>query len=186
MVIIEIKLKPRLISFLEKHLLLFYASSEVTLLSNTSMVVHLHDMGSPYTFDADCINLKEIVMSHKGKVQITIVFTATPDMVEEGDRLWASHAAWMEASHYREGDKALLRYNLSKGEELSNPIDPSSSPTGNTVYVLTEVYETQAGVEDHWKQGSEDWKDFNALLAWAGNCNVTALPIGGPVIHSLW
>lgn len=125
-------------------------------------------------------------MSHKGKIQLTVIFTATPDMVEEGDRIWRSHAAWMEKSHYRDGQKALLIYNLSRGPELSNPVDPSSKPTGNMNYVLTEVYETQAGVEDHWKQGSENWQDFPALVKWAGKCKVTALPAGGPVIHSLW
>ena len=125
-------------------------------------------------------------MSHKGKIQLTIIFTATPDIVEEGDRIWASHATWMEKSHYREGDKALLIYNLSRGPELSNPVDPSSKATGNMNYVLTEVYETQAGVEDHWKQGSENWVDFPALVQWAGKCKISALPAGGPVAHSLW
>ncbi len=125
-------------------------------------------------------------MSHKGKVQLTIISTATPDMVAEGDRIWSSHAAWMEKSHYRDGNKALLIYNLSRGPELSNPVDPSSKPTGNMNYVLTEVYETQAGVEDHWKQGSENWKDFTALVNWAGKCKISALPAGGPVVYSLW
>jgi hypothetical protein len=92
----------------------------------------------------------------------------------------------MEKSHYRDGSKALLIYNLSRGPELSNPVDPSSKPTGNMNYVLTEVYETQDGVEDHWKQGSENWQDFQALVKWAGKCKVMALPAGGPVIHSLW
>lgn len=91
----------------------------------------------------------------------------------------------MEQSHYREGDKALLRYNIVKGPELSNPLDPSSEPTGNTNFVLTEVYESQAGVEDHWKQGAESWQDFPALGAWASKCKTTALH-GSPVIHSLW
>jgi len=124
-------------------------------------------------------------MSHKGKVQLTIIFTASPDLVEEGDRIFESPAKWMEGSHYREGDKALLRYNIVKGPELSNPLDPSSEPTGNTNFVLNEVYDSQAGVEDHWKQGAESWKDLPALAEWAGKCKVTALH-GSPVILSLW
>ena len=51
-------------------------------------------------------------MSHKGKVQLTVIFTATPDVVEQGDQVAESHAAWMAESHYREGEKALLRYNV--------------------------------------------------------------------------
>ena len=87
-------------------------------------------------------------MSHKGKTQLTIVFTAPPDLVAEGDRIFASHAKWMRNTHSREGAKALLHYNVVKGPELSNPMDPSSKPTGNTSFVLTEVYETPAGVAD--------------------------------------
>lgn len=124
-------------------------------------------------------------MAHNGKTQLTIIFTATPDLVEEGDRIFASHAPWMSRTHHRDGDKALLHYNVVKGPELSNPLDPSSAPTGNTCYVLTEVYESPAGVEDHWHKGATTWDDFPALAAWAGKCNVTTLH-GSPVIHSLW
>ena len=124
-------------------------------------------------------------MAYEGNVQITIIFTATSDLVEEGDRIFRSHAAWMAESHYREGDKALLMYNIVKGPELSNPLDPSSEPTGNTSFVLTEVYQTQAGVEDHWKQGTTTWKEFPALAEWAPKCKVTTLH-GSPVVHSLW
>jgi len=124
-------------------------------------------------------------MSHKGKIQLTIIFTAPPDLAEEGDRIFKSHAAWMAGSHYREGEKALLRYNIVKGPELSNPVDPSSQPTGNTSFVLDEVYESEAGVVDHWKQAAESWKDLPALLEWGGKCKITTLH-GSPVIHSLW
>lgn len=124
-------------------------------------------------------------MSHKGKQQLTIIFTATPDLVQEGDRLFENHAAWMAQSHQRDGDKALLSYNIAKGPELSNPLDPSSEPTGNTSFVLNEVYETPAGVEDHWKQAAEGWEKLSELLEWGGKCKVTTLH-GSQVIQSLW
>ncbi len=124
-------------------------------------------------------------MSHKGKTQITFIFTVGPDQVEEGDRIFASHADWMGRTHYREGDLALLQYNVVKGPELSNPLDPSSEPTANTCYVLSEVYENPAGLADHWKQGAEGWEDFNAFVGWASNARVAALH-GSPVAHSLW
>ena len=104
-------------------------------------------------------------MAYKGKSQITIVFTATPDLVGEGDRIFESHAKWIEETHSREGEKALLLYNIVKGPEQSNPMDPSSGPTGNTTFVLTEVYESEAGVEDHWRQAA-DWKDITAIMDW--------------------
>jgi quinol monooxygenase YgiN len=124
-------------------------------------------------------------VSYKGKTQITIIFTATPDLVAEGDRIFASHAKWMGKTHYREGEKALLRYNLVKGSELSNPMDPSSEPTGNTSFVLMEVYESPAGLEDHWKQAAENWEDFAAVGEWVSKVKVTTVH-GSPVIYSLW
>ena len=79
-------------------------------------------------------------MSHLGKVQLTIVFKATtPELVAEGDRIFASHAAWMEESHHRDGELALLIYDISKGAEYSNMLDPTSEPTGSTYFVLSEV-----------------------------------------------
>ena len=124
-------------------------------------------------------------MSHEGKTQITFIFTAKPDQVAEGDRLFASHAEWMAKTHYRDGELALLRYNVVKGPELSNKFDPSSAPTGNTCFVLTEVYETPAGLDDHWQQGAATWQDFRSFVAWAGTVDVAVLH-GSPVIHSLW
>ena len=91
-------------------------------------------------------------MSQQGKIQLTFIIIAPPDQVAEDDRLFASHAPWMTDTHHRSGDKALLTYNVSKAPELSNPMDLSSAPTGNTCYVLSEVYETEAGVADHYQQ----------------------------------
>jgi hypothetical protein len=87
------------------------------------------------------------------------------DQVAEGDRLFVSHGKWMETSHPRSGELALLSYNVSKGAELSNPPDPGSEPTGNTVDVLDEIYESEAGVTNHWKLSSESWADFEAVLS---------------------
>ena len=107
-------------------------------------------------------------MSQKGKIQLTFIIIAPPDQVAEGDRLFATHAPWMESTHHRSGDKALLTYNVSKAPELSNPMDLSSAPTGNTCYVLSEVYETEAGVADHYQQAQGSWSDFPALGGTAG------------------
>jgi hypothetical protein len=67
-------------------------------------------------------------MTYHDKIQLTIIIVAPPDQVAEGDRIFRSHAPWMEATHYRTGDKALLSYNVSKGPELSNPNRGQSSP----------------------------------------------------------
>ena len=124
-------------------------------------------------------------MSHQGKTQITFVFTVGPHQVDEGDRIWASHAKWMEQTHHRDGELALLSYNVVKGPELSNPLDPSSEPTANTCFVLSEVYENPAGLADHWQQAAEGFEDFSAFVEWASNADVAVLH-GSPVVHSLW
>ena len=124
-------------------------------------------------------------MSHKGKVQLTFIIVAPSDQVTKGDRLFEAHAKWMEETHHREGDKALLTYNVSKAPELSYAMDPSSVSTGNTCFVLMEVYETEAGVADHFQQAGESWKEFSDFQQWLGACQVTIVP-SAPVVHSLW
>jgi hypothetical protein len=124
-------------------------------------------------------------MAHKGEVQLIFVIVAPPNQVAEGERLFRSHAPWMEATHHRTGEKALLSYNVSKAPELSNPLDPKSTPTGNTCFILNEIYETDAGVAEHFKLSESSWQDFPAFVQWMGKCRVTGLP-AAKIINSLW
>jgi hypothetical protein len=124
-------------------------------------------------------------MTYHDKIQLTIIIVAPPEQVAEGDRIFRSHAPWMEATHHRTGEKALLSYNVSKGRELSNPMDLNSAPTGNTYFVLTEIYETEAGVADHFQQTTASWKDFPAIVQWMEKCKVTFVPAAS-IINSLW
>jgi hypothetical protein len=124
-------------------------------------------------------------MAFHNKIQLTFVIVSPPELVEEGDRLFKSHAPWMAATHHRTGDKALLTYNVSKAPELSNPVDPDSAPTGNTCFILSEIYETTAGVTDHFQQGMESWKDFPLLMTWLGKCKVSGVA-AAPIFNSLW
>jgi len=124
-------------------------------------------------------------MDYRGKIHLNLVFKADQADVAEGDRLFASHNNWMAKTHHRDGDKALLAYNVSKGDDPSNSLDPNSSPTGKTVYVLDEIYESPAGITDHWQQAMSSWEDFNAFIAWAQKCEISAQH-SGKVIHSLW
>lgn len=124
-------------------------------------------------------------MSYKGKTQLLITITATPDQVEEGDRIFRSHVTWMEATHHRDGDKALLTYNVSKAQELSNPMDLNSAPTGNTCFILNEIYESDAGVADHFQKAMTGWQDFPAFAEWLEKCKVTAVPAAA-IFNSLW
>ena len=124
-------------------------------------------------------------MTYHDKIQLTIIIVAPPDQVAEGDRIFRSHAPWMETTHYRTGDKALLSYNVSKGRELSNPMDLNSAPTGNTYIVLTEIDETEAGVADHFQQTTASWEDFSAIVQWMEKCKVTFVSAAS-IFNSLW
>jgi hypothetical protein len=130
-------------------------------------------------------NKEKRIMANKGKTQLLITFVASPDKVSEIDRLVESHGSWMAKTHHRDGSKALLSYNFAKGPELENPLDPSSKGTGNTRYVLSEVYESPAGIEDHWRQAQDSWDDFGAMVEMVASCNPQTLH-GGSIAQSLW
>jgi len=124
-------------------------------------------------------------MKYHDKIQVAAIFTAPPDQAAEGDRIWQSHASWMESTHHRSGEKALLSYNVSKAPELSDPTDVNSAPTGNMCFVLTEIYESKAGIVDHWEQTRGSWGDFPAALKWMEKCKVTFVAAAS-IITSLW
>ena len=123
-------------------------------------------------------------MSHKGKSHLVIMLTAEADDEAEGDRIFASHAEWMKG-HAREGDEALLDYTISKGPELSNPMDPASEPTGKTIFVIDEYYESPAGIAKHWQDAAENWPDMSDAMAWIGKTTVTTLH-NGTAVQALW
>ena len=124
-------------------------------------------------------------MSQLGEIQLIINFSAPPESVEEGDRIFKSHAAFIAESHHRDGAKALLHYNLSKGPELSTPLDPSSAPTGNTQFTIAEVYDSEIGIQDHWEKAGGSWSKLGAMVEWSKNCTVTSVH-RSPIMHSLW
>jgi hypothetical protein len=124
-------------------------------------------------------------MAHEGKTHLTYVIICPPDQVEEGDRIFRSHRTWMERTHHRSGPKALLTYEVSRAPELSNIMDTSSDETGDMVYVLTEIYESEEGVADHFQQAQSSWEDFGALGDWLGKCRMYGTP-AAPVMNSLW
>jgi hypothetical protein len=122
-------------------------------------------------------------MSDKGKTNICVMWVVGPDDVAEGDRIFESHAKWM-TGHPREGDEALLSYRISKGPQLEDATNPNSAPTGNTIFVLYEVYETPAGVPNHWKLAMESWEDLPAFMDWSKGRAATLHD--GTLVQALW
>jgi hypothetical protein len=120
-------------------------------------------------------------MSHMGKSHLVIMFTVGPDDVAEGDRIFASHDEWMKG-HPREGDVALLDYSVSKGPELSEPMDPNSEPTGKTIFVVDEYYESPAGIARHWQDAMNNWAEMSsAAPAWFAKDTIVTLHNGTAV-----
>lgn len=124
-------------------------------------------------------------MARKGNIQFTLILSVPGGLEAEADRIHKSHAAWMERTHHRDGEKALLIYDVSKAPEMENPMDPASGATGNIVYILSEVYRSPAGLQDHWQMAAESWEDFEAMKGLMGQGKVTLIN-GAEILHSLW
>ena len=58
-------------------------------------------------------------------------------------------------------------------------------PDRQHVFRLTEIYESKAGVADHFEQTNESWVDFPAMGKWMEKCKVTFVPAAS-IINSLW
>lgn len=121
----------------------------------------------------------------QGKVRLAFVIVCPADQVDTAERIFATHAPWLEETHPREGEEALLSYDVSKAPELSNPLDPASEPTGNTIYVLAETYESQAGIANHFELASTTWEEFPDFVKLMEDCQTTAVP-AAVIFRSLW
>tara|TARA_Y100001968_G_C19225374_1_gene651801 strand:- start:153 stop:512 length:360 start_codon:yes stop_codon:yes gene_type:complete len=118
---------------------------------------------------------------YKDKVQLTRMWVVKPAGVEKFGKNLEDHANWMKETHHKEGEKALLVYNLSTGPEIVE-----EEPTGNTIFVLTEVYQTEKGIDDHFAQAGEtlkmthEWDEFSEDIVNELFCDRAIIN------HSLW
>ena len=58
-------------------------------------------------------------------------------------------------------------------------------PTGNTLFVLEESFESPAGVAEHWKQAQKTWQDLGPFLEWSARSKVYTLHCG-TIVQALW
>merc|ERR1711941_106773 len=78
---------------------------------------------------------------------------------QEMDCFVEKHKKWMEETHAPNGtgpEPSPLYYAWSKCDELTNPVDPTSPPSGNAIYCLTEVYKSLRGCETHLALAKSD------------------------------
>lgn len=64
-------------------------------------------------------------------------------------------------------------------------MDPSSEPTGKTIFVLDEYYESPAGISRHWQDATDNWPDLSAVMAWSAKGTVATLH-NGKAVQALW
>lgn len=129
--------------------------------------------------------------TRRGNHELTIVVITPqkylgtqPDGTPGFDALWAQHAQFMKSTH----GAFLISYSLNKGAQLSNPLDPSSAPTGNTMYVLNECYQSHDDISYHWTYTAANWEPgFNQLIALMQKPDVTVVTLhDGQVEHAMW
>ena len=74
------------------------------------------------------------------------------------------------------GEKALLSYNVSKGPELSNPMDPNSAPTDNTCFVLTRSMKAKLVLSITLSREMRIGETVQAFVKWLEKCKITLVP----------
>lgn len=114
--------------------------------------------------------------NYTGKAQFFVAFEVPAEHAEEADRFFEHHAEWMERTHPRDGDEALLQYTLSK----------SPDGEGNVLFLLAEVYETKAGIDHHRKLFHEQTGLQEKLEGLLEKCETTLGWGDSEVVHSLW
>ena len=116
-------------------------------------------------------------MDYTGRTQWSFMFVCPAGLQDEADRIFAAHAEWMQRTHHREGEKALLQYTVTKG--------PHPERDDAVVYAITEIYRSPAGQEDHSKQAHQTWEDLPAFNALVGRSE-GPWGVNGTISHSLW
>ena len=119
---------------------------------------------------------------YQNKKQLQYIWIFRPELTDIAKRIAEDHTKWMNKTHSKDGDKALLMLNWSIGYEFKN-----GNKTGNMSLILTEIYETQAGIDDHFKQAQnngatfrDDFSDFER------KCENLVKINSADIINSMW
>lgn len=124
----------------------------------------------------------------KGCPTIHLFWSVPASSEGEVDAWVKDHETFMQTTHsFSAGEEpCLLKYYISKGKELSNPMDLASEPTGNFRYLITEVYKTSEGIPAHMSAAKE-WEGgavINKLMELDQKFSVFK-EIGGSVLTNM-
>ena len=103
---------------------------------------------------------------YQNKKQLQFIWIFKPELTDVAKRVAEDHVKWMNETHTKEGAKALLVLNWSIGAEFKE-----GAETGNIALILTEIYENQDGIDDHFNQAQNNESYFrDDLDEFSKNC----------------
>ena len=118
----------------------------------------------------------------QNKKQLQYLWIFKPELIDIANRIAEDHTKWMNETHAKEGDKALLMLNWSIGPEFKD-----GNKTGNMSLILTEVYENQAGIDDHFQQAQNNGANFRDDLSdFETKCENLVKINSSDIIQSMW
>ena len=118
---------------------------------------------------------------YQNKKQLQFIWIFKPELTDVAKRVAEDHVKWMNATHTKEGEKALIVLNWSIGPEFKE-----GAETGNMALVLTEIYENQEGIDDHFKQAQNNESYFrDDLDEFSKNCEQRVTINSSDVIQSM-
>ena len=118
---------------------------------------------------------------YQNKKQLQFIWIFKPELTDVAKRVAEDHVKWMNETHTKEGEKALIVLNWSIGLEFKE-----GAETGNMALILTEIYENQEGIDDHFKQAQNNESYFrDELDEFSKNCEQRVPFHSSDVIQSM-
>lgn len=150
---------------------------------------HHMDLGTTTNFTALMDGLQPQIYQ-PGDPTIHMVMKVPASEEKTIDAFWKEHEEWMRKSHVqtRDGDDSekprLTSFNIRKGPEMKDPLNPKPEPTGNILYVMSESYAAASGIGKHMELGQKDKADwFKQLMEYVGKYG-THMDIGSASVFT--
>ena len=96
-----------------------------------------------------------------GKASVSVLYIAKDAAaVSALTGFFEGHMEFMKAKRETQGPRKLLHYSISsspewEGDGIAEIVAGNSpQPTGRTIFHLFEIYETEEGLNHHWKEAS--------------------------------
>ena len=118
---------------------------------------------------------------YQNKKQLQFIWIFKPEFSNVAKRVAEDHVKWMNETHTKEGEKALIVLNWSIGLEFKE-----GAETGNIALILTEIYENQAGIDNHFMLAQNNGSYFrDDLDEFSKNCEQRVTIHSSDVIQSI-